>query len=270
MSLRSSQPRRRRRYVVPRGFAGPTGDPYANVLDLDRPHGRIAIAVTSALALHIGMVSVAIVAPRPLRPPPPAVKEIQVMATEPPPPPAPILPPPEPAAPPPEQARRVPPSPRPAAAQAGKVITRAAEQSAPVDLSSFDLVTGKSETFAGGFTASTGTSAKAVLDPRASAHGEGPPAVSLARPAQPGRHDWACSWPEDAQAGDLRDARVTIRVDVSPDGSPEGVEILNSPAPAFAEAARRCALSEQYKPALDASGHRTRGVTSLFLVHFLR
>jgi protein TonB len=165
----------------------------------------------------------------------------------------------------------VPPSPRPAAAQAGKVITRAAEPSGPLDLSGFDLVTGKSETFAGGFTASAGTSAKAVLDPRAAADGkgEGPP-VSLARPAQPGRHDWACSWPEDAQAGDQRDARVSIRVNVSPDGSPEGVDIVNSPAAAFAEAARRCALSEQYKPALDSSGHRTRGVTSLFLVHFLR
>jgi len=271
MSARSTQPRRRRRFLVPRGFAGDTGDPYANVLDLNRAHGRVAIAVIFALAFHISLVSIAVVVPRTIASPPPATKEVLVMAEPPaPPPPPPAAPAPEPAAPPPREARRMAPAPRPAAAQAGKVIARAADPSEPLDLSGFDLVTGKSETFAGGFTASAGTSQKAVVDPQASAHGVGDGRPSQARPAQPGRHDWACSWPEDAQESDLRDVRVSLRVIVAPDGAPESVDVVSSPAPSFAEAARRCALSERYKPALDASGRRISGATSLFLVHFLR
>jgi protein TonB len=270
MIARSPQPRRRRRFRVPRGFAGDTGDPYANVLDLNRAHGRVAIAVVSALAFHISLVSIAVIAPRVIPSPPPAAKEILVMAEPPAPPPPPSTLAPEPPTPPPAQARRVPSSPRPAAAQAGKVIARAPDPSEPLDLSGFDLVTGKSETFAGGFTASAGTSQKAVLNPQASARGTGDARPSLARPAQPGRHDWACSWPEDAQESDLRDARVGIRVSVASDGAPDSVEVVSTPGPSFGEAARRCALSEQYKPALDASGRRIPGTTSLFLVHFLR
>jgi protein TonB len=270
MIARSPQPRRRRRNRVPRGFAGDTGDPYANVLDLNRAHGRVAIAVATALTFHIALVSIAVVAPRRLEQPPSPTKEILVVAEVTPPPPPPAAPAPEPTPPPTREARRPTPSPRPAAAQAGKVIARAAEPTEPLDLSGFDLVTGKSETFAGGFTASAGTSQKAVVDPRASAKGVGDGRPSQARPAQPGRHDWACSWPEDAQESDLRDARVSLRVTVGPDGAAESVEVVSSPGPSFGEAARRCALSEPYKPALDASGKRIAGATSLFLVHFLR
>jgi outer membrane biosynthesis protein TonB len=169
-------------------------------------------------------------------------------------------------------ARNAPPPP----AQSGKVITRAADPSEPVDMSSFTMVTGESTSYAGGVSAAAGTSKTAVNDIHARVgaapvHIAGPPsAPSQARPSAPSRDDWSCAWPDDEQDSDLNDARVAIQVSVDRDGSPESVQIINSPKPTFAEAARRCALSESYRPALDFKGDRIASTTKPFLVHFIR
>ncbi len=192
--------------------------------------------------------------------------------------PPPVVPPPIPVPPPPPppkhvEARRSPVTQRPAAAQAGKVVTVARDPNQPLDFTGFDMVTGESEAFAGGFTASKGKSKTAVAEPTATADGVGKrvvKALSQAKPAGPARDDWACAWPEAAQESDLRDVRVSITVRVDRDGAPEAVQVVASPLPMFAEAARQCAMAEEYRAALDDDGHHTAGSTPLFVVHFVR
>jgi outer membrane biosynthesis protein TonB len=231
-----------------------------------RPFAAIGIGI----GLHLGLVLMAKLIPPP-PPPQPERRELPVVMAAPPPPPT----PPAPVVPPPPkhvEARRSRPAQRPAAAQAAKVVTVARDPNQPLDFTGFDMVTGDSTSYAGGFTASKGKSAKAVSEPTASAAApvrevKGP---SQAKPAGPAREDWACTWPEEAQESDLRDARVSVRVDVDRDGAPESVQILASPAPSFAEAARQCAMAEEYRAALDDDGHHIRGSTPLFVVHFVR
>ena len=54
------------------------------------------------------------------------------------------------------------------------------------------------------------------------------------------------------------------------DGEPENVDVLNSPKPSFAEAARRCAQAETYRAALNDAGNRVASITNPFIVHFVR
>ncbi len=161
-------------------------------------------------------------------------------------------------------------APPPPPAEASQVVTRPAD--GPVDLSGFSIATGHAAMYGGGYTSGNGTNRNAVTSNAARtvphpARASGP---SQAREAQPARRDWSCGWPEDAQESDLREARVTVKVDVSADGDPTGVQVQGSALGGFGEAARHCALSEQYRPALDAAGHRVAGETPLLLVHFLR
>jgi outer membrane biosynthesis protein TonB len=183
-------------------------------------------------------------------------------------PPAPVPQPPKRA-----EARRPRAAQRPAAAQAAKVVTVARDPNQPLDFTGFDMVTGESEAFAGGFTATKGKSKTAVAEPSATAEGVGTKVVkgpSQAKPAGPAREDWACAWPEAAQESDLRDVRVSVKVAVDRDGSPQSVQVIASPAPSFGEAARQCAMAEDYRAALDDDGHHIAGSTPLFVVHFVR
>lgn len=270
-------PARRRKYRVPRGSVRTAEGPYDRILHLSQGvAGRLSAAAVIALGLHVGLVFLAQLIPP--APPLPVTREIPItVATVQPPPPPPAPPaPPRPSEPIRHVHARTPlNAPRPAAAQAGKVIARAPEPSQPLDFTGFDIVTGQSETFAGGFTAAKGKSKTAVGNPNASAdgvvggHGSAGH-KSLARAPAPAREDWACSWPDDQQESDLRDARVSIRVSVDRDGDPQSVQIVKTPGPTFAEAARRCALGESYEGALDDDGHRIAGTTPLFVVHFVR
>jgi hypothetical protein len=138
-------------------------------------------------------------------------------------------------------------------------------------MTGFDMAVGKGDAYAGGYTAASGTSTIAVHNPSAVAAGTSPSSASrLARSAAPLRRDWACGWPEDAEAGEVRDVRVTIRVSVSRDGAAEAVDVVGDAAPMFADAARRCASAELYRAALDNAGAAVVGVTQPFVVHFLR
>jgi protein TonB len=219
----------------------------------------MVIAMIAAVGAHGAVLALALTRSEAL--PPPPKKELPiVVATRPPPPPAP-----EPEKPPPAKAHAPPP---PAAAQTAKVIAQAASD-APADLTDFAIVTGKSETFAGGYSASAGTGKAAVANPQATAKPT-PAPPSQARAAAPARRDWSCSWPADAEESDLKEAFVTISVTVDENGSAQRVDIVKSPAATFAEAARSCALAERYEAARDSDGRRVAAQTPHFLVHFFR
>lgn len=56
-----------------------------------------------------------------------------------------------------------------------------------------------------------------------------------------------------------------IAIHVGPDGVAQTVDILEDPGEGLGEAARACALAQQYRPATDASGKPTAGTKKLRL-----
>jgi protein TonB len=166
-----------------------------------------------------------------------------------------------------------PPPPTPA--QAAKVLTREPDPNEPVDLTGDTIVTGNADTFAGGTTASNGTSKTAVRDlapvekppPPASVA----PAVDLSRPARlAGGLTWNdCGFPPEADALQIDDASVTIEVDVKADGTQEAVRVLSDPGHGFGRLARSCALAKQFEPALGREGHPIAS-TKPIRIHFTR
>jgi outer membrane biosynthesis protein TonB len=281
-AARSMQRVRTRRHRVPRGFATEVGPPFDAVLALGSrgDRSRFVLAGLLALGAH-GLVIVLAMLPSPPPPPTPPKREIPVVIA------APVKPPPKPEPkpePPPEPPKAVAPKVArvdrtpPAPAQAGKVISAAPDPSQPLDMTDFAMVTGKGNSYAGGVTTATGKSTKAVTSAVVSDKGKpdappvrvAPPAPSLSKPPGPARRDWSCTWPDEEQDSELHDARVSIRVQVDPDGAPLKVDVLNTPSPGFGEAARRCALQETYRAALDDAGKRVSAITSPFLVHFVR
>lgn len=267
--------RGRRRLVIPRGSLK-GGFPFAAVFTLDRGrHGtRHLAALLIVLAVH-GFMAAAVAAqheatahtrvalPRP---------EIHASLEHVIPPPAPPPPPEPPRSVAPRAPRSSPSEPPPAPAQAGKVIAQAPVADDPSDLTSFDLVVGQAESYAGGVSSGKGTSRHEVLDPGAKVGGvpDAPSAPDLSRPATPAYSDWSCGWPEEAIDSEVRSARATIRVTVDANGYPDQVDVLSAPPGGFAEAARHCAEHEVYRAALDRLGKPVAGATHAFNVHFLR
>jgi protein TonB len=195
--------------------------------------------------------------PEPEPPPPPEPEP------EPPPPapPPPAAPPPEP----PPPAPKEPEPPAPEAAQAGQVLAAEPDPNEPLDLTGNTFVQGTADYYAGGVTASHGTSSQAVRNRLARAGGTpggtgraaaaAPSAVDLSRTCGPKRKDWrSCPFPPEADVEQINHARVTVTVTVSANGEALDVRALTDPGFGFAEAARRCALGKAYVPALDRSG----------------
>jgi outer membrane biosynthesis protein TonB len=255
---------RRLRHAHP-GLEGERTVSYAKVERLGAApgRGRWLLPLSATLGVHAALTGLAIVGDQEHRAPP--VRETAQVTLERLPPPAPDSKPPIH----PLQSRRLPP---PAAARAGRAVTVAPDPSQPLDLTRFEMPVGKSESYAGGFTASSGTSTAAVNDPRARAHGVagGQGEGSRARLPAPIRRDWACAWPAEEATSDLHDARVTIRVAVGVDGRADRVEVLDSPTPQFAAAARSCARAESFRTARDDAGREVVDTTAPFVVHFLR
>lgn len=274
-SLRRARPRK---YRIPRGFAGTVTPPFERVLALGRHHDgfRFVEAGVMALAAHGLLVLLAIFGKPTPRDAPPPKKKTEIVVTAPPPPPPKVEepkppPPPEaPKAPKPRLARSAPPPPTPK--QAGKVVAAAADPNAPVDMTGFSMPVGEGKYEGGPVSAKAPPPAPTPVaePPRPKANVAAAVGPSLAKPPGPARHDWTCTWPDDEQDSDLRDAKVSIRVAVSVDGAADSVEVLSSPKPSFAEAATHCALAEAYRPALDTAGNRMAALTPPFNVHFVR
>lgn len=211
--------------------------------------------------------------PPPPKPPAPKPK---------PPPPPPQPAPPEPvakAAPP----KRAPSKPAPsravhhAPARAAKII--AAAPSGPVAMDTVTFATGSATHYAGGSTASNGTSDTAVHGP---IDRSPPPPLSPPAPPPPprgpdrsapvglGTTDWSCPWPAAADDADIDEQAVTLRVRVASSGKPLTAQVLTHPGHGFAAAAHKCALQMRYTPARNRKGHVIEALSPPIRVHFIR
>lgn len=212
--------------------------------------------------------------------------DVDVTPPPPPPPPEPEPEPepekePEPPPPTPAEAAPAPPTnepPAPAAAEAGKVLTAEPDPDEPLNLTGEGFITGNGDRFSGGVTAATGTSKTAVRNTAAIATGtpggQGkapapPPTKDLARPAKPiGGLSCTDLWPPDT---DVHVARVRVMVNVTVDGRPKDVTILEDPGDGFGAAARRCIMSRgRFDVGMDSAGRPLAKPTAPFIVRFQR
>jgi protein TonB len=202
------------------------------------------------------------------------IVELAEPALPPPPPPAPEAPPPKDLtkSPPPvrpARARAVPPAP----AQAGAIVAREPDPSAPVDLTADSYVSGSANAYAGGITASRGTNPKAV-DPGDVEPATGPSSAvggpDQSRPVALEAAEWRCAWPREADAEQIDEQTAVIRVVVRPDGSVESAQVVQDPGFGFGAAAVRCALGTRFVPAEDRQGRRVRAKSPPIRVRFTR
>jgi protein TonB len=227
-------------------------------------------------------------------------------------------PPPAPAPPPARAARAAAPGPRrtpaaapsprspPAAAstasrepaRAGKVVSAEPDPDVPVDQTSFDIATGHADVYAGGDTASSGTSEMAVHgpvrlpeEPRGAHGGEGrgdggaihggtlgadggrassSPRPDRSRPVGLQGGEWSCPWPREADEEQIDHQVVVLRVVVREDGSVESARLVTDPGHGFGAAALACARRTRFVPARDAGGRAIRAPSPPIRVHFSR
>ncbi|MDC3955655.1 biopolymer transporter ExbD [Polyangium jinanense] len=96
------------------------------------------------------------------------------------------------------------------------------------------------------------------------------PAPSDAAPPPGGVNTWDCQFPKAADAAEIDDATVMLRVWVTTNGSPEWVQILNDPGHGFGMVAAQCAMVRKYSPALDKDGRPMAAKTPPIRVRFIR
>lgn len=177
-------------------------------------------------------------------------------------PPAPEPPPKaEPKPPPVAKAPAEPPPPAPAAAQAARVVTAEPDPDEPIDLTGNSFVQGNADFYAGGVTASKGTSTEAVRNRAARADGvqggtgQAPAsAVDRSRPAGTLQRNWDCPFPPEAELEQINFQQVNVAVTVSDKGRALDVKVLGETNFGFGRAAQRCALSKTFVPALNRDG----------------
>ncbi len=134
-------------------------------------------------------------------------------------------------------------------------------------------MTGRAAAYAGGLTASTGTSRSPLGGPAAgpelqpgtsSGSGRRPSPVSLAT------EDWSCPWPAEADADRIDEQTVVIRVVVKAGGDPQSAAVLTDPGHGFGAAARACAMRTHFTPARDARGEPIPATSPPIRVRFTR
>jgi len=272
-------------------------DPLARVLELESPHFRrgLTIGILGALLVHVaGATEAARLAnglggwARETRADISAyfarLYDVELVNAPPPPPPPPEEKAepeaPKPVAAAPKTAPKEAPAPAPA--QAGKILTQEPDPDAPVDLTGQGFVTGNAESYAGGVTASAGTSKTAVHNMNATPGGvpggtgtkPGPAAPTgpdLSRPpALSGSSDWDCPFPPEADVDQIDLQKVPIVVTVRADGTPESVRVVSDPGHGFGRAARQCAMRQRFEPARNREGHPVAGVLPNINVRFTR
>jgi periplasmic protein TonB len=166
-------------------------------------------------------------------------------------------------------ARARPPPP----ARAGNIVAQAPRSDAPVDLTGNTFVTGNSRVYAGGTTSSKGTNDvavhTAVTDPNATPT-RNPREPDLSRPVSLADDEWQCAWPQEAEAADIDQQSVILRVAVQPDGAAARVDVLADPGGGFGNAARACALRTRFEPAKDRAGRNIAAVSPPIRVRFTR
>jgi protein TonB len=176
-------------------------------------------------------------------------------------------------------------APPPPPAQAAKVLTQKEDPDKIEDLTGNTIVNGEG-TAAFGQQSASGKGDKPVLNPAAALTGvvggtgsskvplppppqpTGPDLSRLARPASGG--NWSCPFPPEADADQIDEARAVVIATVRPDGTPLSVTIVTDPGHGFGRAARTCALTQRYAPALDRAGQTISGMTPPINVTFRR
>jgi protein TonB len=169
-------------------------------------------------------------------------------------------------APPPTRGRPAPAAP----AQAGAL---AVVSEAPIDFTGTAFVVGNSAAYAGGTTMPSGTSRTPVagaVAPGGTGDGTSPAVRSLARPVSLTQGAWSCQWPSEADAQQINEQTVVLRVTVRPDGRAERADVVSDPGFGFGQAARTCALATHFEPARDAAGQVTAATSPPIRVHFFR
>ena len=167
--------------------------------------------------------------------------------------------------------RRSSAAPAAPAAEAAPVIARSPDSRGPVDLTADAVVTGKATAYAGGATASTGGSSSPVAEasspPRPAAHS---PTAGRSSPVSLASESWSCPWPAEADAEQIDEQLVILRVVVSASGDPRSATVLADPGHGFGPAALACAMRTRFTPALDAKGDPTAATSPPIRVRFTR
>ena len=165
--------------------------------------------------------------------------------------------------------KAAPTHPGPAApAQAGKL---AAVAESPVDFTGTAFVVGSGSSYAGGTTTRGGTSrtpVSGVVAPGGSGDGSG--ARSRARGVALDQAAWSCPWPAEADARQVDQETVVLRVAVRADGRADRVDVVDDPGFGFGRAARQCALGTRFEPARDPAGDPIAALSPPIRVHFFR
>jgi len=154
-----------------------------------------------------------------------------------------------------------------APAQAGQI---AAVSTSPLDFTGSAFVVGSGPSYAGGTTTSTGTNRKPATGAVApNGTGDGVP-HSRARPVSLDQAAWNCPWPSEADARQVDQETVVIRVAVGVDGHADRVDVLQDPGFGFGPAARQCALATRFGAARNPAGDPIAALSPPIRVHFFR
>jgi protein TonB len=139
---------------------------------------------------------------------------------------------------------------------------------AALDLTANTFVTGSASAYAGGTTTSNGTSAKAIfaqtIDP------EPTPEPDRSRPVSLADDEWQCAWPRSADAEDIDEQSVVIRVAVRSDGAVASTRLVSDPGHGFGAAALACAVRTHFTPACDRHGRPLFAESPPIRVRFTR
>jgi len=154
-----------------------------------------------------------------------------------------------------------------APAQAGQI---AAASRSPVDFTGSAFVVGSGPSYAGGTTTSAGTNRKPATGAVAPGGTGDGTARSRARPVSLDQAAWNCPWPSEADARQVDQETVVIRVAVGVDGRADRVDVLQDPGFGFGPAARQCALTTRFGAARNPAGDAIAALSPPIRVHFFR
>jgi protein TonB len=144
------------------------------------------------------------------------------------------------------------------------------EAEAPLDFTGFDIVSGQAPGYAGGVTASTGSSAQAVEAVPGSGGDANGSVASRARPIRLPARNWDCPWPREADALRIDEQTVVLRVVVTTEGRVTSAELVSDPGHGFGQAALACARRARFDAALDRDGQPFVATSPPIRVRFKR
>jgi protein TonB len=154
--------------------------------------------------------------------------------------------------------------------RAAEVVAREAPADEPVDLTDFSIATGTATRFAGGDTASNGTSTHAVTGAVANGVRDGS-GSDLSRPVSISDTEWSdCAWPPEADALGIDEQVVSMVAVAGADGRFESAEILSDPGHGFGAALLACARRHGFIPARDRGGRPVRARSGTLRFTFTR